>query len=123
MIRVMVESPYAGDVRRNLWYARAIMRECLHKDEAPFLSHALYTQPNVLRDRCSYERQMGIEAGFAFREACEKTVVYTDLGFSTGMVHGVEHAARAGHKIEYRQLSSFAKRFKRRFGYEFKKEK
>lgn len=42
MIFVIVESPYAGDVERNTAYARAAVRDCLMRGEAPFASHLLY---------------------------------------------------------------------------------
>jgi hypothetical protein len=101
---VIVESPYAGDIERNLRYVRACMRDCLLKGEAPFASHALYTQHGVLRDEDPAERQHGIEAGFAFRQLTKKTVVYTDLGLSAGMKYGIKHAEQIGHPIEYRTL-------------------
>lgn len=44
---VIIESPFAGDVVRNLRYLRACMRDCLRRGEAPYASHALYTQPGV----------------------------------------------------------------------------
>lgn len=68
---VVLETPYAGDVERNVAYARACMRNCLLRGEAPLTSHLLYTQPGVLRDDVSEERKHGIEADFAlthFRE-------------------------------------------------------
>lgn len=104
MVRVIVESPYAGDVERNLRYVRACMRDCLIRGETPYASHALYTQEGVLRDEVSEEREWGIAAGFAWRQASEKTVVYTDLGYSRGMKFGIAHAEEIGHPIEYRQL-------------------
>ena len=42
MRRVIVESPYAGDVERNIAYVRAAMRDCLMRGEAPLASHLLY---------------------------------------------------------------------------------
>ena len=36
---VVVESPYAGDVETNVRYARAAIRDCLMRGEAPFASH------------------------------------------------------------------------------------
>jgi hypothetical protein len=105
-ICVIVESPYAGDTEANLRYVRACMRDCLLRGEAPFASHALYTQPGVLRDEVEEERRHGIEAGFAWREAAFKTVVYTDYGISAGMQLGIEHAKRIGHLIEYRQIGT-----------------
>lgn len=102
---VIIESPYAGDIERNLAYVRACMHDCLVKrSEAPFASHALYTQPGVLKDELPEERMHGIHAGFVFRSAAKKTVVYTDLGISKGMEYGIADAKRIGHEIEYRKL-------------------
>lgn len=44
---VIVESPYAGDVKTNVAYARAAIRDCLMRGEAPYASHLLYTQEGV----------------------------------------------------------------------------
>jgi hypothetical protein len=104
MIKVIVETPYAGDIETNLTYLRACMRDCLLRGEAPFASHGLYTQPGVLRDEVPEERQHGIEAGFAWRAASDKTIVYTDLGISKGMQYGIAHAESLAHPIEYRKL-------------------
>lgn len=56
MILVLLESPYAGNVELNVTYARACMRDCLKRGEAPFASHLLYTQPGVLDDLVPNER-------------------------------------------------------------------
>lgn len=104
MNRVIVETPFAGDVELNVAYLRACLADCLQRGEAPFASHALYTQPGVLRDDVPEEREHGIQAGFAWREAAHKTVVYTDLGMSNGMHYGIRHAAKLGHEIEFRTL-------------------
>lgn len=99
---VILESPYAGDVEGNLAYLRECMRDSLLRGEAPFASHALYTQ--VLDDNNAGEREAGIQAGFAWRMRAVKTVVYTDRGLSRGMLYGIEHAKSCGHVIEYREL-------------------
>ena len=104
MKRVILESPYAGDLERNLAYARLCMHDCLMRDEAPFASHLLYTQANVLDDNLANERELGIQAGFLWRQVAEKTVVYVDLGISRGMQYGIEHAEKSGFPIEYRKL-------------------
>jgi hypothetical protein len=108
MRRVIVESPYAGDIEKNLRYVRACMADCLSRGEAPFASHALYTQPGVLRDEDPEERKLGIYAGFEWRAAADATVVYMDLGVSTGMRYGVDAADKLAHKqphaIEFREL-------------------
>lgn len=104
-VTVVVESPFAGDIEKNQRYLRACMNDCIVKHhEAPYASHGLYTQPGVLRDEVPEERKLGIEAGFAFRARLQKTVVYTDLGYSTGMKYGIKHAEEIKHPIEYRQL-------------------
>lgn len=105
--RVIVESPYAGDIETNVAYARAALRDCLSRGEAPIASHLLYTQPGVLNDDVPEERVWGIQAGFAWSVAAEATVVYDDLGTSRGMTYGIERAQREGRPIEYRQLPEF----------------
>lgn len=102
--RVIIESPYAGDLDKNMRYLRACMRDCLLRGEAPFASHGLFTQPGVLRDEVPEERTHGTEAGFAWRSVAEATIVYTDLGSSGGMERGIEHAKELNHPIEYRTL-------------------
>lgn len=104
MIRVIVESPYAGDVERNERYARACLKDCLERGEAPFASHLLYTQHGVLDDTDPEERQWGIDAGLIWGKCADMTVVYTDLGISGGMNYGIKNAIDANRKIEYRNL-------------------
>ena len=45
-----------------------------------------------------------IEAGFEWRASGKATVVYTDLGISSGMEFGIEHAKKQGRPIEFRLL-------------------
>lgn len=107
MRRVIVESPYAGDVERNVRYARACLADCLARGESPLASHLLYTQPGVLDDSKPDERAKGIAAGFEWRALAEATVIYVDLGWSKRMTAGLEHALRYDdpeHKIEIRRL-------------------
>lgn len=119
---VIIESPFAAPkgtpveiapsiVARHLRFLRACARDCLARGEAPFASHAFYTQPGVLDDRSVAEREHGIKAGFAWREMAEATVVYTNLGVSTGMQYGIVHATvdmrepfRSAHVVEFREL-------------------
>lgn len=107
MDRVIIESPFAGDVEANLKYLRKCMRDCLLRGESPYASHGLYTQPGVLNDDVPAEREHGIQAGFVWREASERSVVYCDQGVSRGMVYGIKHAAEMGHPIEYRMFMGY----------------
>ncbi len=101
---VIIESPYAGAVPRNLAYLRACMADSLSKGEAPYASHGLYTQEGVLDDTIPAERQKGMAAGFAWNQKADATIVYQDFGMSSGMLAGVENAKAAGRFIEYRRL-------------------
>jgi hypothetical protein len=107
---VDVETPYAGktedQVRTNLLYARACVRDCLLRGEIPFASHLFFTQPGILDDNLAVEREKGIVAGKELIEALPNiaTVVYSDLGISRGMQYGIKRAKSKGRKVEYRTL-------------------
>lgn len=105
---VVVESPYAAPTRegieRHVDYARACLRDCLIRGEAPYASHLLYTQPGVLCDEVPEERTLGMKAGFRFVAQAAASVVYTDLGTSKGMEAGIAQAKRWGVPVEYRSL-------------------
>lgn len=103
---VIVESPYAGDVEKNLRYARAAVRDCILRGEVPLASHLLYTQEGVLDDNKPEERQLGIELGLAVRHIAERTVVYEDLGVSEGMHYGIADAKANNRPVEYRSLKT-----------------
>lgn len=104
MRRVIIESPYAGDVERNLRYLRACIRDSLMRGEAPFASHGLYTQPGVLDDHDPEQRRMGIEAGFAWWRGTEAVVFYEDLGWSPGMTAAFDLAALQLEDVEVRRI-------------------
>ncbi len=104
--RVIIESPFAGQVERNLAYVRACMRDSLKRGEAPFASHALYTQPGVLDDTVPEERELGIEAGFEWRWGAE-TAFYVDLGWSGGMKKGLEDCLMHHHPWHTRSLGGY----------------
>lgn len=104
MILVLLESPLAGDVDRNVRYARACMRDCLLRNEAPFASHLLYPQPGVLDDLVPEERVLGIKAGLEWGRWADKTVAYVDLGVSPGMELGIARAHVMGRTVEMRRL-------------------
>lgn len=108
MRRVILESPFAGDVARNERYARAAMADCLRRGEAPYASHLLYTQPGVLDDGKPDERTLGIEAGLEWGRVADATVVYMDLGVSNGMAMGIARAGREGRPVEMRNLTDWS---------------
>jgi len=106
MRRVQLESPFRGsseaEEKEFLQYALKALVHSLSLDEAPFASHLLYTR--VLDDRSALQRRQGIEAGLAWSDVSEATVVYSDYGISDGMREGIARAERAGRPIEYRRI-------------------
>lgn len=105
---VIIESRYAGDIERNVAYLREALRDSLMRGEAPFASHAIYTQEGVLDDLDPAERMIGIEAGLLWGALTEKTVVYADHGISIGMQYGIDRANAEGRAVEYRFLRAKA---------------
>ncbi len=101
---VSLESPFSGDVPRNIDYARLCVRDCLLRDEAPIASHLLYTQPNILDDKKPKERDLGMFAGFCWNLFAKATVVYVDYGISHGMTVGIHRAEFEERPVEYRTL-------------------
>ncbi len=106
MKRVILESPYAGDVERNLEYGRACLRDSIMRGESPIASHLLLTQPGVLDDSDQIERNIGILAGLKWCEVSDGTVVYIDHGISPGMQYGIDRATTSGKPVEYRRILS-----------------
>jgi hypothetical protein len=104
MKRVLIESPFAGDVQRNIRYAKACVMDCLKRGEAPYASHLFFTLEGLLDDNIPEERALGIEAGLIWGQAAECTVVYTDLGISEGMEGGIERARKEGREVKIRRL-------------------
>lgn len=104
MIRVVVESPYRGEVARNVAYARRCVRDCLHRGESPIASHLLLTQPGILNDEIPNDRWLGIEAGLAWVQVADLMAVYTDFGISETIENAMSLARRHKIPIEFREI-------------------
>ena len=104
MRRVIIESPYAGEIEANVTYARRAVADSLALSEAPIASHLLYNQPGVLDDSSPGQRFLGITAGLAWRQVAELQVFYTDRGWSNGMIAALWQAIRESRPIELRAL-------------------
>lgn len=104
----LIESPLASPTLegwvRNKKFARAACRDSLERGEAPYASHLFYAQEGILDDDIAQERALGIHAGPVWGKLAKKSVVYTDLGISSGMERGIERAKKEGRVIEYREL-------------------
>lgn len=105
--RVVIESPYKADnftlFKRNICYAVLACRDSLlNYNEAPFASHLLYTFP--LEDSIQAERAIGMNAGLDYVQDTDATIVYEDLGLSSGMLYGIDRAESVGRPVEFRKL-------------------
>jgi len=100
---VVIESPYAGDVERNVAYARRALRDCFTRGESPAASHLLYTQ--IFNDDYPEQRRWGVEAGHAWIRVADAVAVYDDYGISKGMQQGIAAAEKHGIPIEYRKIN------------------
>ena len=104
MLRVILESPFAGDIERNIKYARLCVRDSLLRGESPIASHLLYTQEGILNDEIELERMHGINAGLEWKKVADLQVFYIDYGFSKGMQYGMDYAKEHGIKYELRKI-------------------
>lgn len=59
MRRVILESPYAGEVKLNAAYAQLCMRDSLLRGEAPIASHLMYPSPFGFEDSRTIELTRG----------------------------------------------------------------
>ena len=104
MKKIILESPYAGNVAKNIEYARKCVKNSLIHGEAPIASHLLYTQNNVLNDENPDERMVGINAGLAWKSVTDLQVFYVDYGISKGMQYGMDYAKENNIPYELRRV-------------------
>lgn len=102
MIRTCVESPLAGNFRRNVRYAQLCMLDSLKRGEAPYASHLLY--PQVFDDLDEDQRRVGLTAGHEWLKMAELVAFYIDLGMSRGMAMAESVAFRYGKPTAHRRL-------------------
>ena len=95
---VVLESPYAGEINRNIQYARVCVKDSLDRGEAPIRGHLLYTQTGILDDTNHFEHCLGIRAGHEWYRVADACVVYIDYRDQYG------HAA--GNQCGHREWSS-----------------
>lgn len=106
MRRVIIESPFAGEVDRNREYLRRLILDSLERGESPYASHGFFT--HFLDDTKPEERKLGINAGLEWAKAAEAVIYCLDLGLSSGMLYALERHSQASRRIEIRYLSGEA---------------
>ena len=93
---VYICSPYAGDVEKNTFRARAFSRFAVETKYIPIAPHLLC--PQYLDEET--ERWLGLKMGIVFMGKCEEVWVFGDV-ISEGMEAEIEKAKRMRKKIRY----------------------
>ena len=88
---IYVASPYAGDVEKNVEYAKQACRAVVESGHACFAPHLLY--PAILNDAVPEERQAGIKMGLAFLGRCDELWAFGPV-ISSGMQEEIAAAER-----------------------------
>lgn len=93
---VYIASPYAGDVERNIKFARAACRYCIEQGNTPIAVHLLY--PTMLDDTNPAERETGLKLGHHVLERCDELWACGDR-ISSGMAAEIGQAKQLGIPI------------------------
>lgn len=98
---VYIASPYAGDVERNVAFAKDACRYAASQGCTPVAVHLLY--PQFLNDRVPQEREAGLKMGRRVLAACDEFWLCGEK-LSTGM--RAEKAEAERLEIPIRQVPS-----------------
>lgn len=105
---VYIASPYAGDVEKNVEFAKAACRYAVAEGHTPIAVHLMY--PRFLNDEDPEERSKGLRMGLRVLLSCDELWLCGDH-LSIGMQEEKEFAEKLGipirmipsHLIEARQ--------------------
>lgn len=99
---LVIESPYAGDVERNVAFCEAVCRYACMQGYAPMASHLLYTR--FLDDNVPDERTHGIDAGLAWAKHAEEAWFCLRAGdeMSRGMRYALERHRHEGRPYRFK---------------------
>ncbi len=108
-----LETPYSGDVDRNLRYLMLCGFESFQRGAMPVATHSFMTaHPAALHFFVSdyakewdvFSREEAIERGTVLRRRCDRTVFYVDLGMSRGMTAAMQYCKANNLPFEVRKL-------------------
>ena len=101
MKMVYICSPYAGDIVKNIRFAKDACRYAAEQDCAPVAVHLLY--PQILDDAVPSQREAGIRMGLRVLATCEELWICGEH-ISPGMYCEIAEAKRLG--IPIRSIST-----------------
>lgn len=79
----VIESPYAGEIDRNIKYLERCIKFCAYIGLAPYASHKMMTV--ALDDLNPAERILGIDCGLTYRRLVDRRIFFIDYDYSSGM--------------------------------------
>ncbi len=95
---IFVASPYAGDVEKNIAFAKRACRYVMEQGHAFFAPHLLY--PQILDDTDPKERKTGLKLGLSILKKFDELWVCGNR-ISAGMEAEIERAKQLGIPIRY----------------------
>jgi len=104
---IYVASPYAGDIERNMKFAKEACRLVMNEGYAFFAPHLLY--PQVLDDGCPEERQLGLDMGKKMLTSCDELWAFGDF-ISPGMKDEIDMATQCNIPVKYVMLQEMAEK-------------
>ena len=93
---IYIASPYAGDVKQNVAFAKRVCRHAISQGHTPIAVHLLY--PQMLDDNDPSEREIGLRLGHRVLESCDEMWVCGDR-ISSGMAREISEAESLGIPI------------------------
>lgn len=99
---IYVASPYAGDVEKNVEYAKQACRTVMESGHVFFAPHLMY--PAVLDDARPEERQLGIEMGLTLLHRCDELWAFGPC-VSSGMQTEIAEAERLRIPVRRMELT------------------
>lgn len=94
---VYIASPYAGDIERNVAFAKAACRYAAAQGCTPVAVHLIY--PQFLDDQVPEEREAGLKMGMRVLAACDEIWLCGER-MSAGMKAEEAEAKRLGLPIQ-----------------------
>ena len=94
---IFIASPYAGDIEKNIAYAKQACRHVLNEGNAFFCPHLLY--PQILNDNNPEERKLGISLGKEVLAKCDELWVFGH-SITSGMFEEIQFARAKGIPVK-----------------------
>lgn len=102
--RVLLETPYDGDLERNIAYCERAIRHSMSLNESPI--SLLWFLGRFPIHAGVEARSIAIRSLHAWIRICDCMVMYRDYGLSDSMNSGITQALRAKTAIEYRFIGT-----------------